>query len=174
MSETSSRNPPRREAAHEALAVFLGEWRAEGRSYGATGQPKGAPCVKPMPWKSTHTGRWHSGEFFLIQDERAVTGTAPFDTLSIMGWDAENGRYFARTFENHGFERRYDVTVDGRVWTFSGRQRTRPHRLQRRWRDADDHVGMAAGRGSGCRSATGSRCRSARAVNATSRSVNRP
>jgi hypothetical protein len=30
------------------------------------------------------------------------------------------GRYFARTFENHGFYRRYDVTVDGNVWTFSG------------------------------------------------------
>ena len=120
MSETSSRNPPRRGAAHEALAVFLGEWRAEGRSYGATDQPTGAPRVRPMPWKSTHTGRWHSGEFFLIQDERAVTGTAPFDTLSILGWDAERERYFARTFENHGFERRYDVTVDGRVWTFAG------------------------------------------------------
>ena len=49
-----------------------------------------------MPWKSTHTGRWHTGEFFLIQDERAVTGTAPFDTLSIMGWDAENAVAISR------------------------------------------------------------------------------
>jgi hypothetical protein len=120
MSESNRRNPPQRGTAHAALAVFLGEWRAEGRSYGHIEQQKGGPRGKPMPWKSTHTGRWHSGEYFLIQDEHAVTGTAPFDTLSIMGWDAENGCYFARTFENHGFERRYDVTVDGRVWTFAG------------------------------------------------------
>ena len=115
MSDPSSTRPPQRGPAHEALGVFLGDWRAEGRSYG-----EGAPRAKPAAWKSTHTGRWHTGQFFLIQDERAVTGTAPFDTLSILGWDADRGRYFARTFENHGFERCYDLTVDGRVWTFAG------------------------------------------------------
>lgn len=71
-------------------------------------------------WESTHTGRWHTGGFFLIQDERARPGGRVFDTLSIMGVDARTGRYFAQCFENHGFERRYEVTVDGRVWTFSG------------------------------------------------------
>src|SRR5215217_8028245 len=120
MSETSSSRPPQRGPAHEALSVFLGEWRAEGRSFGDSEQPNGAPRAQPAPWKSTHTGRWHTGRFFLIQDERAVTGAAPFDTLSILGWDADRGCHFARTFENHGFQRCYDVTVDGRVWTFSG------------------------------------------------------
>lgn len=69
---------------------------------------------------STHVGKWHTGEFFLIQDERAMTGENPFDTLSIMGVDATTGRYFLRSFENHGFYRHYDVTLDGRVWTLTG------------------------------------------------------
>ena len=37
-----------------------------------------------------------------------------------MGVDDRARDYFARTFENHGFYRNYRVTVDGRVWTWSG------------------------------------------------------
>ncbi len=86
----------------------------------ATVSSEGCAAVEAGAVEEHPHRRWHSGQFFLIQDERAVTGTAPFDTLSIIGWDAERGCYFARTFENHGFQRCYDVTVDGRVWTFSG------------------------------------------------------
>jgi hypothetical protein len=129
-------------ARPRALGVFLGDWRAEGRSYG-----EGAPRAKPATWKSTHTGRWHTGQFFLIQDERAVTGAAPFDTLSIIGWDAERGCYFARTFRQPRIPAllRRDRRRPG--LDFLGRDRTCPHRLQRRRRDTDDHLGMAAGEG---------------------------
>ena len=120
MAETPSTRPPKRGPAHAALEVFLGDWRAEGRSYGDSDPARNAARAKPTTWKSTHSGRWHSGQFFLIQDERAIVGNAPFDTLSIIGWDPERERYFARAFENHGFERCYDVAVDGRVWTFAG------------------------------------------------------
>lgn len=44
----------------------------------------------------------------------------PFDTISIMGVAAKTGRHVAQSFENHGFERRYDVAVDGRTWSFTG------------------------------------------------------
>ena len=47
-------------------------------------------------------------------------GGETFDTLSVMGVDPQTGNYFARSFENHGFYRHYDVSVDGKVWTFSG------------------------------------------------------
>ena len=120
MSENKGQTAPVRGAPHEALAVFLGAWRATGASFGDNQQAKDAPRANPTAWTSTHTARWHTGEFFLIQDERATTGSGPFDTISIMGFDADSGRYFAQSFENHGFARRYEVSVDGRVWTFSG------------------------------------------------------
>lgn len=105
---------------HKALAVFLGRWRAEGKSYGSPNQSADDPKSAAEQWTSTHTGKWHTGEYFLIQDERAMTATSPFDTLSVMGVDATTGRYFARCFENHGFYRNYDVSVDGLVWTLTG------------------------------------------------------
>jgi hypothetical protein len=112
---------PVRGKQHEALAAFLGDWRAEGKSYGGPSQTVDDPKGAPFPWTSTHTAKWHTGEFFLIQDERAMSG-GPFDTLSVMGVDPTSGRYFAQSFENHGFSRRYDVAVDGRDWTFNGEQ----------------------------------------------------
>jgi hypothetical protein len=113
--------PPTHGAKQEALAMFLGDWKAEGESYGSANQDPGNPKGRPERWVSTHNGRWHTGEFFLIEDERAIVGGKPFDTISIMGLDARTGRYFAQSFENHGFERRYEVTVDGGVWTFTGK-----------------------------------------------------
>lgn len=111
---------PTRGAQHQALAVFLGHWRAEGQSYGGPKQPVDHPKSAAERWVSTHSGRWHPGEFFLIQDERALIDNSPFDTLSLMGVDAETGRYFARSIENHGFYRDYGLSVVGQVWTLTG------------------------------------------------------
>jgi hypothetical protein len=111
---------PVRSPLHDALELFVGEWRAEGTAYGDPHQSIADPRANARPWKSTHSARWHSGHFFLVQDEKAHAGADPLDTLSVMGVDARTGRLFARCFENHGHERRYDVRVDGRRWTFDG------------------------------------------------------
>ena len=120
MTTNDNETPPTHGVQHDALAVFLGRWRSEGKSYGSPNQPDDDPKSAPEPWIGTCTGMWHSGEFFLIQDERVMIGASPFDTLSVMGVDAKTGRYFARSFENHGFYRHYNVAVDGRVWTIDG------------------------------------------------------
>jgi hypothetical protein len=117
---SDSEQPPVRGDKQQALSVFLGRWRAEGKSYGGPKQSADDPKSAAELWVSTHTGKWHTGEFFLVQVERAMVGGKPFDTLSVMGVDAKTGRYFARAFENHGFYRHYDVYINGRVWTLTG------------------------------------------------------
>ena len=101
----------------EALAAFLGDWHAEGTSYGGKDQSASNPHAGATAWRSNHTARWHSGEYFVVQDERA---NGPFDTLSLLGWDAEDERYFARSVENHGFARDYTMTVEDQTWTLTG------------------------------------------------------
>lgn len=120
MSSSETESPLSRGSEHEALSVFWGEWKAEGTSFGGTDQPDDDPKRNGVSWTSTHTARWHTGEFFLIQDEKARPGGEIFDTLSVMGVDPQTRRYFACSFENHGFYRHYEVSVDGNVWTFSG------------------------------------------------------
>ncbi|THG30635.1 DUF1579 family protein [Naasia lichenicola] len=94
---------------HRALAPFLGEWHAEGTSY--------APDGTASPWKSIHSARWHVGEFFVLQDERA---NGPFHTMSFLGWDPDRGGYFSWSVENHGFAHQYSLAKDGLTWTFTG------------------------------------------------------
>jgi hypothetical protein len=119
MTTSDAEAPLQLGTEHEALGVFLGKWRAEGTTFGGPNQSPEHPKADAVPWTSTHTARWHTGKFFLIQDERA-SSRGPFDTLSIMGVDAQSGTHFARSFENHGFTRLYEVTVRGNVWTFNG------------------------------------------------------
>jgi len=111
---------PIRTLLHETLDMFVGRWRAEGLSFGSQTQSIADPKASAKPWKSTHSAQWHSGRFFLLHDEKAHVGVDPFDSFSVMGVDALNGRLFARMFESHGFERTYEVHVDGRRWVFDG------------------------------------------------------
>lgn len=130
-------------AEHEEMAVFLGDWHAEGTSYGGDEQSLDNPHAGASPWTSIHSARWHSGNYFIVQDERA---NGPFDTLSLMGWDAEAGRYFVRTIENHGFARDYSVTVYGRARSMDADRRARASdlQIQRRWSHSRDSLGMEA------------------------------
>ncbi len=111
---------PKKDSKHHALdAFFLGEWSAAGTSYGGTDQ-SGDPKANSEPWSSTHSAKWHTGSFFLIQDERANIAGRPFDTLSVIGVDPASHDLVARTFDNNGFYRHYALSVDGAVWTLSG------------------------------------------------------
>lgn len=102
---------------HEALGVFVGDWHAGGHSFGGDAQTPQSPRAAQSPWVSVHRTRWHSGGFFVVQDERA---NGPFDTLSVMGWDRDAGRYFCRTVDNLGFARDYTLHVDGPRWALLG------------------------------------------------------
>ena len=104
---------------HAALAAFLGEWRAEGTSFGGTDQSGADPRSNGIPWVSTHSTSWHSGEFFLVQDEHAEMAGKPFDTLSVFGVEP-GGALFDRTFDNNGFYRHYTLAVEGRTWLLTG------------------------------------------------------
>ena len=121
MTSKNSEAPPVHDSAHDALSVFLGEWRAKGTSFGGTDQTGADPKANGVPWVSTHTARWHTGGFFLIQDERAKVGGTAFDTLSVMGVEPGKKGHFARTFENHGFYRHYGISVDRRTWLLEGK-----------------------------------------------------
>jgi hypothetical protein len=111
--------PPQRTDAHAALEVFIGKWTAHGTSYGGTDQSGDDPKSNGETWVSTHEASWHTGRFFIIQDERADIAGSRFDTLSLIGLD-DDGSYFSRSIENHGYYRDYEVIREGDSWRFVG------------------------------------------------------
>ncbi len=114
-----SMQTPTRTRTHDDLAVFLGDWHAVGTSYAGTDQTGADPRAGGVPWESTQTAHWHPGEFYLVQDERAVVGGVRFETLAVLGVD-ESGTAFTRTFDNLGFSNRYDLTHDHATWWITG------------------------------------------------------
>ena len=97
---------------HERLGVWIGEWRAEGTNYAADGAKS--------PWLSDESVEWLAGRFFVVQRWNEHGSAEPFIGLGVMGYDSETKRYFTRSFENHGFYRHYDMTIDGNHWTLDG------------------------------------------------------
>lgn len=95
---------------HDALAAFLGEWRAEGTAYADGGEG--------VPWTGEHIARWHGGEYFVVQEERARVGGEVVDTLSVLGVYPETSAYLARSFETGGAQRNYVITRQGPTWRF--------------------------------------------------------
>jgi hypothetical protein len=123
MKETAPDSPVKRSDAHAALEVFVGRWRAEGWSYFGTDPNAKDPKQPRERWLSTMEAKWHTGEFFLIQDERQYSGedtAGVFETHSVFGVEPGTNDYFAHNFENHGFFRLYKIRRDGRIWTFDG------------------------------------------------------
>jgi hypothetical protein len=97
---------------YEKLAVWIGDWRAEGTNYAADGATS--------RWLSEETFEWLAGQFFVVQRWNEHGSTEPFIGLGVMGYDQRTARHFTRSFENHGFYRHYDMTVEGNIWTFDG------------------------------------------------------
>jgi hypothetical protein len=117
---------PKLGPAHQRLGVFVGKWRAEGKSFGGKDQDAKRPRANAEKWLSKETTAWHPGNFFLVQQEDATIGRDKPITHAIIGYNAEKKQYFSHAVENHGFYRRYKVTVRGRVWIFdSGTERAR-------------------------------------------------
>ena len=75
MTTSDSETAPMRGVPHEARAAFLGQWRAKGTSYGRPNQPVDDPKRAADPWGSTHSGTWHTGASFRIQDEQATVAS---------------------------------------------------------------------------------------------------
>ena len=50
--------PPKHGKLHEALSVFLGDWKAEGASYGSPDQSETDPKAHAEKWTSTVSATW--------------------------------------------------------------------------------------------------------------------
>jgi len=102
---------PPRDAALEALDVFVGEWML------AASFPAGAP---PALAGSVAAGRatfeWTLGGRFLAQRVEIDEPDAP-DSSAIIGVDPEGGAYTQHYFDSRGVARLYAMTIAAGVWT---------------------------------------------------------
>ena len=73
-------------AAHRRLEVFIGDWHAEGTSFGE-GQDAADPRASGVPWTSDESYEWLPGNFFVLQRCDAMVGEHEFKGAEIIGYD---------------------------------------------------------------------------------------
>lgn len=99
-------------AGHEAMRIWLGNWRAEGTLHRSN--------ASTAPWISEEEFELLPGGYFVLHRWHEHGGPAPFAGVGVLSYDESSRTYAWRTFENHGFYRHYMVTRDGCTWTFQG------------------------------------------------------
>jgi hypothetical protein len=117
MSKTPKPRQPKPTAAHRRLEVFIGDWHAEGVSYGE-GQDPADPRASGVPWTSDESYEWLPGKFFVLHRWDALAGKHEFKGAEIIGYDEAKERYFTLMFDNAGHHPEYRTSVDGDVWHF--------------------------------------------------------
>ena len=121
MTSTPQPKQPKPTAAHKHLEVFIGDWHAEGTSYG-DGQDPAQPRASGVPWTSDESYEWLPGSFFVLHRWDAQMGKHEFKGAEIIGHDEAEGGYFTRMFDNAGHHPDYRASVDGCVWSFTAAQ----------------------------------------------------
>ena len=119
MTSTLKPKQPKPTAAHKRLEVFIGDWHAEGTSYGDR-QDAADPRAAGVPWTSDESYEWLPGNLFVLHRWEALAGE--FKGAEIMGYDEAEGGYFTRMFDNAGHHPDYRASVDGDVWSFTEAQ----------------------------------------------------
>jgi hypothetical protein len=97
---------------HRLLDVFVGQWRVSGTS---------APGGPGSEVAGGESYEWLPGGFFLMNRWQRDFGAGNEHVgTGILGHLPEAPLFFAQSFDNLGYERRYDVSVEGRVWSYVG------------------------------------------------------
>lgn len=113
MSDSGAGQPPRPGPEHARLEAFVGRWSTRGQvlpdASGAAAEIVG-----------TDTYEWMPGRFFLLHRVDVRIGGESVEALEVIGWDAERGTYFMRSFDSQGNTGTMRASVRGGTWTFEG------------------------------------------------------
>lgn len=106
--------PPRPGPEHDCLAPFAGRWKTAGQVLASASTPA-------LEIAGIDEYEWMPGGFFLLHRVDVRIGGERVQALEIIGWDAERGSYFIRSFDSQGATGEMHASVgDDGTWTFAG------------------------------------------------------
>jgi hypothetical protein len=99
---------------HKRVHVFVGRWKVRGQN------KESAPVAPGVKVSGEETYEWLTGGFFLVSRFQHYFGDDAHIGLSTIGYDTSSQTYVSHNFDNMGYARRYEITVDDKTWTFKG------------------------------------------------------
>lgn len=110
----TAQQQPKLGQEHKRLHVFVGRWKVEGQNKDS------APVAPGIKVNGEETYEWLTGGFFLVSRFQHHFGDDAHIGLSTIGYDASSQSYTAHNFDNLGYARRYEISVNDKTWTFTG------------------------------------------------------
>jgi hypothetical protein len=104
--------PPKPGPEHAKLAYFVGKWTSEG-------ELKASPYGPPGKFTFTETCGWLPGNFALECNSEGTMAGMTVKGLSVMSYDAGEGKYIYFESNNMGQNTYSKGTVDGDTWTWT-------------------------------------------------------
>jgi len=119
--------PPTPAPELQKLAMFAGDWTAEGTQ---TPEP-GAPSSK---WSMTTHSEWMEGNFFLVERSDLDLGAmGKGKNLAVMGYDPDRGVYTYRAFSSFGEVEDAAGKLEGDTFTWTSTEHMGGKTLQGRF-----------------------------------------
>lgn len=101
-------------AALKMLQPFIGNWHVEGQNF------ESAPHAPNAPVSGREMYEWLPGNFYMIGRWDHLFDGNGHKGIAILGCDTNNDQLFTRNFDNLGYERKYELTLNSNTWTYNG------------------------------------------------------
>jgi hypothetical protein len=108
--------PPKPTAEHQNLARFVGKWSGKGEMKPGPMGPGGKSS-----W--TENCEWFAGNFHVVCKTDGTGPNGAMKGLGIIGYDAEQKKYYYYGVNNEGMGEVAYGTLQGKTWTFTSESR---------------------------------------------------
>src|ERR1700759_5690996 len=98
----------------QKLEVFVGEWKLKGHSM------SGSHIDTNTVVNGVETYEWMPGKYFLINKWDTQGGIGEHTGMGVICYDEVRKEFTANNYDSMGVARVYHLTLDGRVWRFTG------------------------------------------------------
>ena len=100
-------------AAHRALGVLAGNWITYGTIHAV-----GDAAATEM--HAIDQYEWLPGEFFMLHKVEALIGGTASRSIEIIGFDAAQGCYVSRSYDDQGSSEQFTAHLKNRAWVIDG------------------------------------------------------
>ena len=100
-------------STHRALSVFAGKWITQG-TIRATEDAASAEM------RAIDRYEWLPGGFFMLHKVDALIAGTVSQSIEVIGYDAQQGCYVTRSYDDQGTSDGFTARLKGRAWSIDG------------------------------------------------------
>jgi len=93
--------------------VLIGTWNTSGEVLKTDASPA-------TTLSATDTYRWLPGQHFMVHEADARFGGAPTRFMEVIGYDPQNKKYVAHSYDDQGVSEVFNVELKRKKWSISG------------------------------------------------------